>query len=229
MYIKAENISKTYRNSLGTVSRVVLKDLQLEVDEGEKIAIMGPSGSGKTTLLNIIGTLDTPDEGHIKMGLNILAEMNQKDILSFRNKTLGFVFQTHFLLPQCTLWENVLLPTLPQKGDKAALYQRAEDLLKYMGVWEQRFNKPDELSGGECQRAAVARALINQPKVLLADEPTGALDAKNADRLLNLLLDINKTMHITLIIATHATEIAEKMDRIYVLNEGKLLKSKTSI
>jgi len=222
MEIKLKNIAKSYRNALGKVNREVLKGLNLDVFSGEKIALVGPSGSGKTTLLNIIGSLDRPDEGNVIIGNHVLSEMTADAILSFRNNSLGFIFQSHQLLPQCTLWENVLLPTLPQKTNTAEFHRRAEELLHYMGVWEQRFNKPEELSGGECQRAAVARALINQPQILLADEPTGSLDAKNAELLLNLLLDINKNMNITLIIATHATEIAKRMDKIYELDEGKL-------
>jgi lipoprotein-releasing system ATP-binding protein len=222
MYIHAENLWKTYRNSLGQVDREVLKGLNLNVGKGEKVAIMGPSGSGKTTLLNLLGTLDTPDKGHISIGGQLISEMTTNEILGFRNKTAGFVFQFHHLLPQCTLWENVLLPTIPLNKKDEAIYQRAEELLHYMGVWEQRHHKPGELSGGECQRAAVARALINQPDLLLADEPTGSLDKKNADMLIDLLININKEMGITLIIATHSHAIAEKMDKVYEMGAGVL-------
>lgn len=225
MLISAKNIFKTYHNSLGGASREVLKGLSLDVKAGEKIAIMGPSGSGKTTLLNLLGTLDTPDEGEIIIKDKVLGAMTEKEIMGFRNKTIGFVFQSHHLLPQCTLLENVLLPTLQtqqNKSDKTQAALRAEELLKYMGIWEQRNNKPGELSGGECQRAAVARALINQPDIILADEPTGSLDADNALLLTDLLSDINLKMNVTLVVATHSIVIANKMDRVYVIKNGKL-------
>lgn len=222
MQIQVKNLYKTYRNSLGGIEREVLRDLNLQVGSGEKIAVTGPSGSGKTTLLNLIGTLDKPDKGEIHIGNFSLSDMKDDQILAFRSRTAGFVFQLHHLLPQCTLLENVLLPTLPLKGDKTGFNERAKDLLKLMGIWEQRDNKPGELSGGECQRAAVARALINQPRILLADEPTGSLDAKNADLLIDLLTSINKEMGITLLIATHAKTVSSKMDLVYGIAEGKL-------
>ena len=223
MQITATNIYKTYRKSLDAASREVLVELEMNVSSGEKLAIMGPSGSGKTTLLNLLGTLDTPDKGKIVFGNDDLGVLSESEILELRNRKIGFVFQFHHLLPQCTLWENVLLPTLPIKGDKKEFHQRAEELLKYMKLWEYRNSKPDELSGGECQRTAVARALINQPSLLLADEPTGSLDEKNAGQLMDLLVNINKEMGITLIIATHSMDIAQKMDKIFKIKNGKLV------
>lgn len=222
MSIKVKNISKAFTNSIGVVTREVLKDLNLEVSLGDKIVIMGPSGSGKTTLLNLLASFDSVDSGEIIINNTKLSSMNNNQILNFRNQTIGFVFQFHYLLPQCTLLENVLLPTLTDKSNKKQSQLRAEELLNYMGIWEQRYNFPGELSGGECQRAAVARALVNQPKILLADEPTGSLDQENADLLLKLLIDINKKMDITLIIATHSNQIASKMDRVYNITDGKL-------
>lgn len=222
MRIKAENLCKSYSNRLGKTSMSVLQGLSLVVESGEKIAIMGPSGSGKTTLLNLLGTLDRPDSGKIWLGDQLLSDMSHDEVLAFRNLKLGFVFQFHHLLPQCSLWENVLIPVLPHKGNKSEAIQRATYLLQFMGIWEQRMQKPEELSGGECQRAAIARALINQPDILLADEPTGALDSNNAAMLSGLLSDINRQMNISLIIATHAMDIAGKMDKIYRITEGKL-------
>jgi lipoprotein-releasing system ATP-binding protein len=222
MQITVTNLYKTYHKSLDSAKREVLKGLELKAASGEKIAIMGPSGCGKTTLLNLMGTLDTPDSGEIVLGDFRLKDLASNDILTLRNQRIGFVFQFHHLLPQCTLWENVLLPTLPQKGDKKDFHQRAEDLLNLMGLWEYRNSKPGELSGGECQRTAVARALINQPQILFADEPTGSLDEKNAGMLMDLLVRINSEMKITLVIATHSMEIAKRMDRIYGIREGKL-------
>ncbi len=222
MLIKATTIYKTYWNEESSVGREVLKGLDFEVDKGEMIAIMGPSGSGKTTLLNLLGTLDRPDSGKITLDGKALSALKTEEILNIRNKNIGFVFQFHHLLPQCSLLENVLLPSLPDKKNKKELREKAEELLKLIGIWEQRNNKPGELSGGECQRAAVARALINSPDLLLADEPTGQLDEKNAKLLMDLLSDINKKLNITIIIATHSLEIAERMDKIYMLREGKL-------
>jgi lipoprotein-releasing system ATP-binding protein len=222
MKIQLNEISKSYRNSPQSPVRQVLHNLDLQINQGEMIALMGPSGSGKTTLLNIIGTLDSQDAGELMLGDKKLSNLSQEEILQLRNRHIGFVFQFHFLLPQCTLLENVLLPTLASDEDKPTVRQRAEDLLRMMGVWEYRHQKPDALSGGECQRAAVARALINQPEILLADEPTGSLDQENADKLMQLLLEINKKLNVTLVIATHAPEVAKQMHKIYLLREMKL-------
>lgn len=222
MKIQLNEISKSYRNSPQSPVRQVLHNLDLQINQGDMIALMGPSGSGKTTLLNIIGTLDSQDAGELMLGDKKLNNLSQEEILQLRNRHIGFVFQFHFLLPQCTLLENVLLPTLASDEDKPTVRQRAEDLLRMMGVWEYRHQKPDALSGGECQRAAVARALINQPEILLADEPTGSLDQENADKLMQLLLEINKKLNVTLVIATHAPEVAKQMHKIYLLREMKL-------
>ena len=222
MFIVASNVVKSYKNAAGTLDRNVLDGLSLEVAAGEKVAVMGPSGSGKTTLLNLLGTLDGADTGEIIVGGRKLSAMHTTEILAYRNATCGFVFQYHQLLPQCTLLENVLLPTLPGKTDRAQALQRAEYLMKFMDIWDLRNRWPGQLSGGECQRGAVARALINEPLLLLADEPTGMLDRHNAQRLIELLVNINQQMGITLIIATHAPEIAQSMDKILYIREGKL-------
>jgi lipoprotein-releasing system ATP-binding protein len=222
MQITVTNLHKTYQKSLDAASREVLKGLEIKVEAGEKVAIMGPSGSGKTTLLNLLGTLDFYDEGHILLGKSDLNDLSTNEILGLRNRKIGYVFQFHHLLPQCTLWENVLLPTLPHKRDKSKTLQRAEELLRFMGIWDYRNSKPGELSGGECQRAAVARALVNQPEILLADEPTGSLDERNATLLIDLMMTINKQMNITMVIATHSIDIARRMDKIYRIKEGKL-------
>ncbi len=223
MNISVKNLCKSYRQSIGGAVRMVLSDLDLEITSGETVAIMGPSGSGKTTLLNLIGTLDKPDAGSIRLGSSLVSEMSEKEVLEFRNQQAGFVFQFHNLLPQCTLLENILLPTLPTKGDKSALNKWAVELMTFLGIQEQQNNKPGELSGGECQRAAVARALINAPTLLLADEPTGSLDQNNSAQLIDLLLDLHQKMNVTLVIATHSKTIAQRMDRIYTIQEGKLV------
>jgi ABC-type lipoprotein export system ATPase subunit len=222
MNIRLHNICKSYRSSIGGVERSVLIGLDLEIAQGETIAIMGPSGSGKTTLLNLLGTLDRPDSGSLQLDGRSVSDFSESDIRTYRNRTAGLVFQSHQLLPQCTLLENILLPTLAYRGDAEALRLRAEQLASELGIWEQRDNKPGELSGGECQRAALARALINGPTLLLADEPTGSLDGRNAEQLIELLLDINRRRNVTLVVATHSTSVASRMNRTYILEDGKL-------
>jgi lipoprotein-releasing system ATP-binding protein len=221
-----QSISKTYPS--GTTYRMVLDKLSLEVKKGETLAIVGPSGSGKTTLLNIIGTLDKADSGEMFFEETELMKMDSNEFPAFRNRKIGMVFQLHHLLPQCTLWENVLIPTLPLKSKTDEAQKRAELLLKRTGIWEQRFQKPAELSGGECQRAAVVRALINQPSLILADEPTGALDHENSLLLTNLLLELNREQGTALIVVTHSIELASKMDKIYTLIDGKLIEQQVS-
>lgn len=220
--LNLQNISKSYSSASQLVDHKVLDQLSLEIQKGESIAIVGPSGSGKTTLLNIIGTLDKADEGSLHFEELDLMQLTAKTQPDFRNRKIGMVFQLHHLLPQCTLWENILIPTLPQKLDDGEAEKRAEKLLKRTGIWEQRFQKPAELSGGECQRAAFVRALINQPSLILADEPTGALDEENAEKLSELLLELNKEMGTSLIVVTHSMKLAEKMDKVYRLQNGKL-------
>ena len=221
MFLKLENITKGYGTSKSANYQLVLNNILLEVQEGESIAIIGPSGSGKTTLLNLIGSLDKPDKGRILFkGIDITGLSNDK-MVRFRNKEIGFVFQMHHLLPQCTLLENVLLPTLPDKYDKDAK-QRAEALIKKVGLWDHQNKKPQLLSGGECQRAAVVRAMINNPGLLRADEPTGALDHENAVHLINLLIELNREDKVTLLMVTHSGELAGKMDKVFRLKEGKL-------
>ena len=218
--LSLSNISKSYPS--GSTFRKVLDNLSLEVKKGETIAIVGPSGSGKTTLLNIIGTLDKADTGEMFFERIDLMKMDFNEFPAFRNRKIGMVFQLHHLLPQCTLWENVLIPALPLKSKTGDAEKRAESLLKRTGIWEQRFQKPAELSGGECQRAAVVRALINQPSLILADEPTGALDHENALMLTDLLLELNREQGTALIVVTHSMELASRMDKIYRLLDGKL-------
>ena len=218
--IQAIHIHKSFQNELGHVDRKVLTDLNLEVEKSDCIALMGPSGSGKTTLLNILGTLDVPDQGDLLFDGQSVQAFKEKDLLEFRSRKIGFVFQFHHLLPQLNLLENVLLPTLAVGKSTRDDLGRAEQLLVDMNVWEQRFNKPGELSGGECQRAAVVRALMNRPEVILADEPTGSLDQVHADILMDHFLKINEKEGVTFIIATHANRIAERMNRVLRLENG---------
>ena len=224
MILKLEKISKTYFNESGNRQRIILDHLDLQVNSGEKIAIVGPSGSGKTTLLNLIGTLDKADDGKIFVdGIDISA-LNDKKLAEFRNKKIGFVFQLHHLLPQLTLTENILLPTLAEKNlNTKEANVRAQKLINRLGLSAVAHQRPAELSGGECQRTAVARALINQPRLLLADEPTGALDHQSAFNLVDLLAEVNREEGVALIVVTHSMEVAQKMDTIYSLEDGRLL------
>lgn len=224
MLLQLQNITKGYGEP-GTHSyRPVLKELTLELTQGEKAAIVGPSGSGKTTLLNLIGALDMPESGKIFFEGTDITGYSKSELAAFRNKKLGFIFQLHYLMPQLTLWENVLLPLLPQ-GNKISVEQKewAEHLIRKVGIWEQRNQKPSEMSGGECQRTAVVRALINKPKLILADEPTGALDEENAVALSELLIQLSNDENVTLVTVTHSPELAAKMDKKYILRNGKLL------
>ncbi|MGF7137833.1 ABC transporter ATP-binding protein [Roseimarinus sediminis] len=217
-----QNIAKSYPSASGLVKHKVLNGLSADFPKGHTVAIVGPSGSGKTTLLNILGTLDKADEGSVNIDGVDIGQLQAREQAEFRNRKIGMVFQLHHLLPQCTLWENILLPVLPFTNDVDAASKRAEALLKRTGIWEQRFQKPASLSGGECQRAAVVRALINQPSIILADEPTGALDEDNAEKLSSLLLELNKEMGTTLVVVTHSPGLAARMDQVYELHSGKL-------
>lgn len=224
MLLQLQNITKGYGEP-GTHSyRPVLKELGLEVGKGEKIAIVGPSGSGKTTLLNLIGALDQPEDGEILFNSKNITGYSKTELANFRNKHLGFIFQLHHLMPQLTLMENVLLPLLPQGKNITKEHKEwAEHLIQKVGIWEQREQKPSQLSGGECQRTAVVRALINKPELLLADEPTGALDEENADALTELLVNLSDEEGVTLITVTHAAVLADRMDKKYTLKNGKLI------
>lgn len=224
MLLQLQNISKGYGQPDTHSYRPVLKDLNLELKQGEKVAIIGPSGSGKTTLLNLIGALDLPESGKVFFEGKDITAYSKTELAVFRNKHLGFIFQLHYLMPQLTLWENVLLPLLP-KGNKISKEQQkwAEHLINKVGIWEQRNQKPSEMSGGECQRTAVVRALINKPKLILADEPTGALDEENANALSALLIQLSNEENVTLVTVTHSSELASKMDEKYSIKSGKLV------
>ncbi len=214
--LKLQNVSKAY-----DARTPVLMDVNLAVAAGESVAIVGESGCGKSTLLNLIGTLDRPDAGSIEFdGMDLLG-MDAKATAAFRNRKIGFVFQLHHLLPQCTVLENVLVPTLVNKeaGDAS---ERALRLLERVGLMDRLSHRPGQLSGGECQRVAVVRALINQPKLLLADEPTGALNREAADDLVGLLLELNREEGLTLIMVTHSMRLAEKLDRVLTMENGML-------
>lgn len=224
MLLKLENISKSFGSENDATKREVLKDLSFTIDEAESVAILGPSGSGKSTLLNIIGSLEYPDMGSVAYKGKDITGKSEKELDDFRNREIGFVFQFHHLLPQCTLLENVLIPTLmlKDKKSKSEKLAQGEHLLKRVGIWDHRDKLPGKMSGGECQRAAVVRAMINKPSLLLADEPTGALDSESVEIMTDLLLDLNKNDGLALLVVTHSVELASRMDKTYVLRNGKL-------
>lgn len=219
--LRLEAVHKGYGVPGAANYRQVLTAFSLTVGRGESIAITGPSGSGKTTLLNLIAALDKPDSGLIEMDGRDLAKLTDSELDAYRNCSIGQVFQLHHLLPQCTLIENILIPTLakPDKTRRSFYRERAEGLVKRMGLWEMRNQYPGQLSGGECQRTAVARALINDPGLILADEPTGALDEANALNLIGLLQEINRTDGKTIIMVTHSAELAGRMGRTVALKK----------
>ena len=222
MLLQLKNISKGYGEKDKNSFRPVLNELNFNIDKGEKVAIIGPSGSGKTTLLNMIGALDVPDSGEVIFKQQNITGFSKSELSDFRNRNLGFIFQLHHLMPQLSLWENVLLPLLPQGKILKEHKEWAEHLINKVGIWEQRKQKPSEMSGGECQRTAVVRALINKPELILADEPTGALDENNALALSELLIQLSEEENLTLVTVTHASELASKMDKKLILKNGKL-------
>jgi ABC-type lipoprotein export system ATPase subunit len=214
------NISKSF-----TQRGQVLDNLSLEVTEGETVAIMGPSGSGKSTLMNIIGLLDKPDEGEIIFRGDSIANFTDDESAVYRNLNIGFVFQDHLLLPYLTISDNIFLPLLASTHSKEELSvkeQYINRLIKKTGITDLNDKYPSQISGGEAQRVALVRALANNPSILLADEPTGSLDAKNAEILGELLLEMNREYGITIILATHSFSLATKMSKILGLADGKL-------
>lgn len=222
--IKLENITKTYINSTSLISREVLKDINLAVSKGDSISIVGPSGSGKSTLLNIMGTLDNPTSGSVYFKDNGIESLSLNQLAEIRNQHFGFVFQQHHLLPQLSLLENVMVPLLVEKNKakKESVLQRALELLDLVGLADKTKQLPGQLSVGECQRTAVIRALINEPELVLADEPTGSLDEESAESLVELLVKINHEQHIALVMVTHSLELAKKMKKSYKLSGGNL-------
>jgi ABC-type lipoprotein export system ATPase subunit len=220
--LQLDQVTKSYESGAETIR--VLDSISLEISSGDSVAIVGPSGSGKSTLLNIIGTLDKPTSGKIFLDDNELSGLDEEMLAKVRNRRIGFVFQSHYLLPQCTVLENVLVSTLAakEKNSRNEIKDRAVQLLKRVGLGERLTHRPGQLSGGERQRVAVVRALINQPKLLLADEPTGALDKVSSQQLGELLTELNREEKVTLIVVTHALDLAGKMQRQFKLENGKL-------
>jgi ABC-type lipoprotein export system ATPase subunit len=218
MLVELTHVQKYY----ATPSGEVLRDINFQLAAGEAAAIVGPSGCGKSTLLNLIGALDQPTRGTVRFDGRDLAGLSANELARIRNCDIGFIFQLHHLLPQCTVLENVLIPTLanPSTANTVAARQRAERLLDRVGLKPRLHYRPGQLSGGERQRAAVVRALINQPKLLLADEPTGSLDQAGAENLAQLLQELNQEERVALIVVTHSRELAGRMKRVLELRDG---------
>lgn len=217
--IRVEKLFKSFRNGVKQVE--VLKGIDLSFDRGERVAIVGASGVGKTTLLHILGTLDRPTSGKVFYHGEDIYQMNEKELAYFRNREIGFVFQFHHLLPEFNALENTGMPCLIHGLSKKEAFLRAESILTLVGLKDRLSHKPGELSGGEQQRVAVARALVLEPKVLLADEPTGNLDSRTGESVFDLLNELNRLKGVTLIIVTHNQKLAEKMSRQIHLVDGK--------
>jgi len=217
--IIAENIHKFYGNLH------VLQGVDVAIEEGEIVAIVGKSGAGKTTLLHILGTLDRADKGKVMYNSNDLSTYNDKQISAFRNENIGFIFQFHHLLDEFTALENISIPGYIAHKDERQIEKRAMELLDYMGLTDRATHKPKELSGGEQQRVAIARSLINHPNIVLADEPTGNLDTYTSETIHELLFQLRKDFNQTFVIVTHNTELADRCDRTLHMADGLIIES----
>lgn len=224
-FLQLRDVFKSYHSISDGPPVPVLAGISLEIQPAESIAIVGPSGCGKSTLLNIIGTLDRASSGEVLLEGQDLAKLDEVQLAGIRNRQIGFVFQAHHLLPQCTVLENVLIPTLARGENprRVTAPERGRRLLERVGLAHRLDHRPGQLSGGERQRVAVVRALINQPRLLLADEPTGALDRAAAGELSRLLVELNREEKVTLILVTHAEDLAQRMGRRFQLLDGRLV------
>jgi lipoprotein-releasing system ATP-binding protein len=220
MSLRVQHLAKDYPTRSGAL--IVLRDVTLELERGDALAIMGPSGSGKSTLLHILGTLDRPTGGEVQLESCHPFALSERDLADFRNRHIGFVFQDHHLLPQCSVLENVLIPTLVARESREAMKSWAGQLLDRVGLGDRLDHRPAELSGGERQRVAVARALIHRPVLLLADEPTGNLDRRTAASIGKLLLDLHREERSILIVVTHSQELADLFPRTLLMEDGCL-------
>lgn len=220
--ISVRNLTKVYKD--GSEKIYALDNVSFNVREGEDVFILGPSGSGKTTLLELMAGLNTPTKGEVFIGGRNVHKGSDEEISSFRNKTLGFVFQMMHLLDYFNAVENVMIPLIAAGADRGESVAKAEKLLEEVGLGDKKNKYPNQLSGGEMQRIAIARALANDPKIIMADEPTGSLDKKNADNVIDILCDISKKRNVNLIIITHDSSIAKKFNRVIKLDHGKVSK-----
>ncbi len=218
--ITCHNLNKTFKE--GVTQLTVLRDVNMTVQAGERIAIVGASGSGKTTLLQLLGGLDVPTSGSVEIAGEDVAKLSETARGQLRNRTLGFVYQFHHLLPEFSALENVAMPLLIRRVPVEQAKTQATQLLQRVGLGERLSHRPGQLSGGERQRAAIARALVTQPQVVLADEPTGNLDGDNAQQVFELMLELNREFNTALVIVTHATELAKRMQRMLTLTNGVL-------
>lgn len=218
--IRATNVIKKYK--VGKQIIRAIDDVSVDIHEGEFVALVGPSGSGKSTLLHLLGGLDKPTSGEIVVGGKNVSSMNDRQLSKFRNQTIGFVFQSFYLQPFLTLRRNIEVASMPQRMGRAERKLRIESLARQVGLYDRLSHRPHELSGGQIQRAAIARALLNRPAIILADEPTGNLDSVNSRDIISLFQQIREQYHATIIIATHDNEIAAQADRVIALKDGRL-------
>ena len=218
--IKATNVIKKYK--VGKQIIRAIDDVSVDIHEGEFVALVGSSGSGKSTLLHLLGGLDKPTSGEIVVGGKNVSSMNDRQLSKFRNQTIGFVFQSFYLQPFLTLRRNIEVASMPQRMKQAERKLRIESLARQVGLYDRLSHRPHELSGGQIQRAAIARALLNRPAIILADEPTGNLDSANSRDIISLFQQIREQYHATIIIATHDNEIAVQADRVIALKDGRL-------
>lgn len=218
--IRATNVIKKYK--VGKQIIRAIDDVSVDIHEGEFVALVGPSGSGKSTLLHLLGGLDKPTSGEIVVGGKNVSSMNDRQLSKFRNQTIGFVFQSFYLQPFLTLRRNIEVASMPQRMGRAERKLRIESLARQVGLYDRLSHRPHELSGGQIQRAAIARALLNRPSIILADEPTGNLDSANSRDIISLFQQIRGQYHTTIVIATHDNEIAAQADRVISLKDGRL-------
>lgn len=222
--LQCENIHKKFKSESGTEDLHILKGVDLSVRIAEMISIVGSSGCGKSTLLHILGGLDRPNDGSVHWNGESIYDYKKDNLADLRNKNVGFVFQFHHLLPEFTAIENVMMPALIRGENQKVADQKAENLLDRFGLKDRLYHRPSQLSGGEQQRVSMARALMNNPSIILADEPTGNLDEKNTEIILNLLFELRETEKVTLVLITHEKEIANRCDTLYSLQSGVLEK-----